>query len=57
MGTQQIPDLLISAFFGFFEAMFVLGIAVPALVALLTSIHEFKLLFEREPSYPKSNQG
>ena len=32
------------------EAMFVVGIIGSAVVVLLTSIEDFKMLFEREPS-------
>ena len=43
-------NILVSALIHVIEAMFVAGLLGSAIVVLLTSIEDFKMLFEKEPS-------
>jgi hypothetical protein len=43
-------NILISALIHLIEAMFVAGVIGSAIVVLLTSVEDFKMLFEKEPS-------
>jgi hypothetical protein len=43
-------DTLISILIHLVEAMFVAGVIGSAVVVLLTSVEDFKMLFETEPS-------
>ena len=49
-------NILVSAMIHVIEAMFVAGILGSAIVVLLTSIEDFKMLFEKEPSSHDANQ-
>jgi len=41
---------VVSALIRFIEAMFVAGVIGSAIVVALTSVEDFKMLFEKEPS-------
>lgn len=43
-------NILVSALIRVIEAMFIVGILGSSIVVLLTSVEDFKMLFEKEPS-------
>jgi hypothetical protein len=48
---------LVSVLIRILEAMFVAGVIGSAIVVILTSIEDFKMLFEKEPSRADRNNG
>ena len=50
LGNGDLMNILIAILIRIIEVMFVAGVAGSAIVVLLTSIEDFKMLFEKETS-------
>jgi hypothetical protein len=57
IGTSSLMNILVSALIRVIEAMFIAGILGSFIVVLLTSIEDFKMLFEKEPSSSASRNN
>jgi hypothetical protein len=51
MGSTALMNLLIAILIRTIEVMFVAGVIGSAIVVVLTSVEDFKMLFEKETSY------
>jgi hypothetical protein len=50
MSTASLMNILISILIRIVEVMFVAGVIGSAIVVVLTSVEDFKMLFEKETS-------